>query len=294
MNYENTHPKLETLEKWTGWERKKVIRVVNIMVDLGLMVKEHRKTKSGNFTSNNYKITTKLISYLKPMEGSEFTDYEDESTESQKGHTAESQKGNATESQNGTHNIVNSNSIYTTSLKENSEVEKNSWEPNPMYHQTAQSSCPDMDLDAFKAELIKFRLHYSDSWPKHPDKTWLSWCQRANVDYRQLKLRNQRVDEGDALAKERMHDFHSKKQENIKLVGSKPTNLPQGRKPVFKPYYRDYESREAYESAITEARQNGQIVETDQLPVNAAAYWGETRAPNVQNLYSNLNIKSIN
>jgi hypothetical protein len=99
------------------------------------------------------------------------------------------------------------------------------WEPNPMYHQATQRACPDMTQPDFEAELIKFRLFYENDWPKHPDKTWLSWCQRANGEYRERTQRRIKSEEtsklAQTLAKQRVHDFHTKKKQNIQKVGTK-------------------------------------------------------------------------
>lgn len=83
------------------------------------------------------------------------------------------------------------------------------------------------------------------------------------------------VGKADELAKQRIKDYHAQKQENISKVGTDTAPKFQ-KKEIFKPYYRDYNTRQAYEEAMQDARWKGMIVEPELLPYNVAEYWGET------------------
>ena len=84
------------------------------------------------------------------------------------------------------------------------------------------------------------------------------------------------------LSAERVKEFHAKKVENINKVGTSSGSFQNGNSSkypakgkVFKPYYREYSSRKDYEDAILDARDRGEVVEIEQLPGNAASFWGE-------------------
>ena len=76
--------------------------------------------------------------------------------------------------------------------------------------------------------------------------------------------------------------------ENSKIKKQEIRQAKYTSKEIFKPYYREYETREAYEKAIEDARHNGLIVEPEPLPDNAGRFWGE-----VQGSYGSI-IKSVN
>ncbi len=119
------------------------------------------------------------------------------------------------------------NQLSTSSKKDienfSEDFEKDELEffyPNPVYQQAVSKACPDMDTNDFEAELTKFKLHYLTNPPSNPDKTWFSWCQRANSDYQQAKAKAQIVQKSTELANQRIQDFHDKKMENIAKIGT--------------------------------------------------------------------------
>lgn len=158
---------------------------------------------------------------------------------------------------------------------ENQNSEIISWKPNPVYAQTVDRACPDLDELALQVELTKFLTHFKDNWPKNPDNSWLGWCQRANNTYREDKQKRDRIDQADKSARELMQNYTAKKQENIAKIGTQNNSKYPPKKEIFQPIPTNYASREEFYQACDNARNEGQIVEPYSITSTAERIWGE-------------------
>lgn len=203
-------------------------------------------------------------------------------------------KGVGLKSVGGTeNNPYNHNTIHhTTSLEKIGETEifKNSvddWQPSEQYQQAIERVSPNLTEDDYQAELLTFRDHHRKHPPENLDKAWMTWCRIAENNAYGRKLQKTRTEEADQLAKQRIQEFHAKKQENIQKVGTAHSKYPP-KKEIFKPRPLDYSSREEFYRAIEHARAKGKIVEPDQISTTAERIWGEhtVETPEIQKLAS--------
>jgi hypothetical protein len=227
MNYENTHPKLATLEKWTGWEKKKILRVIDLLVSLDLLKVEKRWKKNGGQNSNEYKITTKMLSYIVGADGTTFVDEIDENNESQNGTFNESQNGRGDESQNGTDNIVNSNSLETTTYQVNQKIETSK---KDQLKSIIQNSFYQSSLDRFNLSPEELDYTIDEVIIKHPEievellaKKVFSFAPYSKINYQNFKKAQELAIKGNELKEQRVQDYHAKKMENIAKIGSLPS-----------------------------------------------------------------------
>jgi len=153
-------------------------------------------------------------------------------------------------------------------------------------------------LDEMRASMWLMRGYTKDGIVRHT-LNWVDYINGLNEQPKNLSssldnylsnhlaqfLKEQKsienVDKADQLAKERINKYHADKKSYTKTEPSKINKFQP--KPVFKPYYRDYDTRADYDQAIIDARAQGQIVDTDPLPTNAGRYWGE-----LENDYSSI------
>lgn len=193
------------------WEKNTIYKKMLQLVEAKIFYKYYDEKKQRSY----YGFAENYIYIVKPI------------PVPKRGGSENNPRGVGLESEGGSENNPTDYKTITSSYKktqpEKNETQKSisEWKPNPAYHTMVMMQCCDMDKNDFETELIKFRLHYQEAgWPKSPDKVWLSWCQRTNLDYRQLKSRAKRIDDSDELARQRMTEFHEKKQANIGQIGS--------------------------------------------------------------------------
>lgn len=165
--YKNTHPKIETLCKWTGWSRQKVVNIIGQLEKLGMIEVQNRTKKTGGLSSNSYKLKTKLVKWDTSLEDVnavleldtvENTDSNEENTPKSPGNTAVYNLDDAL-SKNHTDNITNSNSLYIPPTKEKEKLEEIK---TKLYHDINLLAIEKSGLTSEQIDqliLEKFHLH---------------------------------------------------------------------------------------------------------------------------------------
>lgn len=278
-----SYPGRVTLMRDTGYGKTKVSSITTSLEQKGLIKKEQRY-KNGRLSSNLYTINTTGIGVYIPAFGITLESDESDNKEENDDEIAENtvtgiQDTEIQDTEKRSLSIVQSIEVLNRGEEESSSSELST--DTTFLSDNEIEFCSTLGLGGINYKT-NHKYQKLFSWIKNrlqgEDISWyLTWLLQERANRHEWKYRGSTKYHGGWI-----RDFHAHKKENMnKTVASRKSH-------VFKPYWREYASRAEYEQAIEEARQNGQIVETDPLPKNAISFWGEKSPPEVQKLSEKL------
>jgi len=301
--YGRAFPKIETLQKMTGYGRNKVINVISHLVELGLVDRKHRYRRSGGNTSNEYKITTRMIGYLVPMEGHEFgttngssTEFEnqtaqDDVVEATPDHQNEQPqevpqrknqenhgvpKINSAGFENQTVYIDNSISLTTTNKKDVRKATKKLLTNTSEPYARRITTCG-VTSDLF--DLLLDEVEQKNPGITDPARLASLSCRFAfhfmsRIRNERVQLKNQEY--ANQLAQQRIQDYHTKKNDNIAKIGQSKSKTGYSKpEPLHVIDAGEYWLRSEFEAEIEGCNAEGIVHRIVQPSLSRERIWDE-------------------
>ena len=173
------------------------------------------------------------------------------------------------------HNTINHNTLSLEEEPKNFEKINGAEFPilqSEVFEMQRERNFPDLSLEEVTLELKTFYLAY----PRAKEPTVFNFLKEKN----QSKLRDKAIKE--KIAQRKINNYPSKQRTAGDFTP----------KPVFRPYYREYQTRREYDQAILEARNAGMI---DEIIPNKIPSVDKTVSiqPGVRNISKKLSKKSM-